>query len=111
MNSRLWNVSLLVTAVLVAVVSAASVWLAWNSSSDFTQRLTLLAVAPILAAALASYSLRILRFHYFLKRSGVGITLRGTAAVQAIGFALSVTPGHVGEVFKLHLIRERRGQL
>jgi len=53
--------------------------------------------------------LRSVRFFYFLSRSGVAISLRSTILVQSIGFALSVTPGHVGEVFKLHLIRERTG--
>ena len=109
MNERIWDRSLLVTAIAVAVISAVSVWLAWQDSSNFTQRISIAAIAPILSAALVSYSLRIVRFHYFLTRSGVALSLRGTAVVQAVGFALSVTPGHIGEVFKLHLIRERVG--
>lgn len=109
MNERLWDRSLLITAIAVAIISAVSVWLAWQSTSDLAQRITITAIAPILSAALVSYSLRILRFHYFLTRSGVALSLRGTAVVQVVGFALSVTPGHIGEVFKLHLIRERVG--
>ncbi len=109
MNERVWNTSLVVTAIAVAVISGASVWVAWHASTDLAQRISVLALAPVLSAAVVSYSLRILRFHYFLTRSGVAITLRGTALVQVIGFALSVTPGHIGEVFKLHLIRERVG--
>jgi uncharacterized protein (TIRG00374 family) len=109
MNERVWDRTLLLTAVAVAIVSAVSVWLAWQTSADLAQRISIAAVAPILSAALVSYSLRILRFHYFLTRSGVALSLRETAVVQAVGFALSVTPGHIGEVFKLHLIRERAG--
>lgn len=109
MNERVWDRSLLLTAVAVAIISAVSVWLAWQTSADLAQRVSIAAIAPILSAALVSYSLRILRFHYFLTRSGVALSLRGTAVVQAVGFALSVTPGHIGEVFKLHLIRERVG--
>jgi uncharacterized protein (TIRG00374 family) len=109
MSERIWSKSLLLTAILVAIISAVSVWLAWNSAADLAQRLSIVTLVPIASAALVSYTLRILRFHYFLKRSGVAISLRGTAVVQAIGFALSVTPGHIGEVFKLHLIRERAG--
>lgn len=109
MNARLWDRSLLITAVAVAIISAVSVWLAWQNSTDLAQRFSVVAVAPILSAAIGSYSLRILRFHYFLTRSGVPLTFRQTAVVQAVGFALSVTPGHIGEVFKLHLIRERVG--
>jgi uncharacterized protein (TIRG00374 family) len=109
MSARLWNHSLRLTALLVAVISAASIWIAWSASADLALHLSWLAIAPILAAALVSYLLRILRFHYFLTRSRVPISLRGTAIVQVIGFALSATPGHIGEIFKLHLIRERTG--
>lgn len=109
MNERLWNRGLIATAAWVAIVSAISVWLAWNASPDLASRVSVAALTPIVAAAITSYSLRILRFHYFLSRSNIAITLPGTAVVQMVGFALSVTPGHVGEVFKLHLIRERAG--
>jgi uncharacterized protein (TIRG00374 family) len=109
MSQHIWNRSLLLTAIAVSVISGASLWLAWHDSTDLMQRISVLALAPILCAAIVSYSLRILRFHYFLTQSRVAISLRGTAVVQAIGFALSVTPGHIGEVFKLHLIRNRTG--
>jgi uncharacterized protein (TIRG00374 family) len=109
MSQQIWNRTLLLTAIAVSIVSGISVWLAWNNSPDLAQRISLIALAPILCAAIASYSLRILRFHYFLTRSGIRISLRGTVVVQVIGFALSVTPGHIGEVFKLNLIRVRTG--
>jgi uncharacterized protein (TIRG00374 family) len=109
MSERVWDRSLLVTAIAVAIVSSVSIGLAWQTSSHLAAQLSVGAVAPVLAAATVSYVLRMLRFHYFLSRSGVPLSLRGTMVVQAVGFALSVTPGHVGEVFKLHLIRERTG--
>ncbi len=109
MSERIWNRSLLITAAAVAVVSSISVWLAWHTAGDLLEHLSLLALTPIVAAALVSYSLRILRFHYFLWSSGVPIPFRGTLVVQVIGFALSMTPGQIGEIFKLHLIRERAG--
>ncbi len=109
MNERLWNRSLILTAIAVTAISAVSVWLAWQNSPNLGARLFSLLLVPVLIAALVSYSLRIVRFFYFLRRSGVPISFRGTISVQVVGFALSVTPGHIGEVFKLHLIRERAG--
>ncbi len=109
MTDHLWDRSLLVTTIAVAIVSAVSIGLAWQTSSHLAAHLSLGAVAPVVAAATVSYALRMLRFHYFLSRSGVPLPLRATMVVQAVGFALSVTPGRVGEVFKLHLIRERVG--
>jgi hypothetical protein len=76
MTARAWDRSLLLTAAAVAIVSTVSVWLAWRSSTELAQRISMYALAPIASAALVSYSLRILRFHYFLTRSGVAITLR-----------------------------------
>jgi len=109
MNERLWNRTLLITALLVTIVSAASVWAAWAASPNLASRLSLAALAPIFGAAFVSYALRIVRFYYFLTRSGVPISFRDTILVQMMGFAFSVTPGRVGEVFKLHMIRERVG--
>ncbi len=109
MNHQIWNRSMLVTAIGVGIVSAVSVGLAWRSSSSLAQPIVFAALAPIICAALFSYSLRIVRFYYFLLQSKIPISFRDTALVQMVGFAFSVTPGRVGEVFKLHLIRERVG--
>ena len=109
MSERIWDRSLLLTTCAVAVVSAISIWLAWRASAGLTSQVALLALVPILGAALVSYSLRVLRFYYFLSRSGVAISFANTIVVQMVGFALAVTPGRIGEVFKLHLIRERTG--
>ncbi len=109
MSERIWNRSLLITAFAVAVVSSLSLWLAWRAAGDLAARLSAGALAVMLLAATASYSMRVLRFGYFVSRSGITLSLRDTLLVQCVGFALSVTPGHVGEVFKLHLIRERCG--
>jgi glycosyltransferase 2 family protein len=109
MSQKIWNRTLVLTAIAVTGISAVSLWLAWQNSPDLVQRISVLALAPILLAAIISYSLRVLRLHYFLTRSGIAIPLRGTAAVEVMGFALSVTPGHIGEVFKLNLIRVRTG--
>lgn len=109
MSQRIWDRSLLITAFAVGVVSAISVWTAWRASADFTLRLSWLVLVLAFGAALISYTLRVLRFYYFLSRSGVAISLPSTLVVQMVGFAFSVTPGRIGEVFKLHLIRERTG--
>jgi glycosyltransferase 2 family protein len=109
LSERIWDRSLLITALAVAAVSAISVWMAWRASTGFAMHLAWLALVPVLSAALISYALRVLRFYYFLSRSGVAISFPSTLVVQMVGFALGVTPGRVGVVFKLHLIRDRTG--
>jgi uncharacterized protein (TIRG00374 family) len=83
--------------------------MAWRAATGFALHLVWRTLAPALCAALLSYALRALRFYYFLSRSGVAISFPSALVVQMVGFALGVTPGRVGEVFKLHLIRERTG--
>ena len=109
MNRNIWDRSMLITAIGVSVISVISVGLAWRSSANLAEPITAAALAPIMCAALFSYFLRIVRFHYFLSQSKIPIPFRDTALVQMVGFAFSVTPGRVGEIFKLHLIRERAG--
>ena len=109
MNSRNRNRSLLIASLFAAVISAISIWAEWNSAQTLTLRLSAVALVLVLSAAAASYVLRILRFYLLLSGSGVPVSLPTTALAQGVGFALSVTPGLVGEVFKLQFIRERAG--
>jgi glycosyltransferase 2 family protein len=109
MDQRTWNRSLLAASLIAATISGISVWLEWNNSEQSTLRLSLLALALVVSAAGVSYSLRIIRFYLLLSQSGVPISLPSAAMAQAVGFALSVTPGSVGEVFKLHLVQSRSG--
>jgi uncharacterized protein (TIRG00374 family) len=109
MTERVWDRSLLITSIVVAMIASASLWLAWSASPGAVARFSLAAFAPAFGAAVVSYALRTARFYYFLTRSGIRISFRETIRIQLIGFALSVTPGRVGEVFKLRLIRRDAG--
>lgn len=109
MTERIWDRSLFVTSIVVAIIASASIWVAWSASPGAITRFSLVAFAPAFGAAVASYALRTVRFYYFLTRSGIRISFRETIRVQLIGFALAVTPGRLGEVFKLRLIREDAG--
>lgn len=109
MSQRTWNRSLLGASLIAANIAGFSVWLEWNESAELTLKLSLLALAMVLGAAGFGYLLRILRFYFLLSRGGVPISLPGTAFAQAVGSALSVTPGSVGQVFELHLVQTRSG--
>ncbi|MGB8648467.1 MAG: lysylphosphatidylglycerol synthase transmembrane domain-containing protein [Anaerolineae bacterium] len=109
MNNRNWNRSLLIASLMAVAISGISLGVEWNNAQTITLQFSALALALVLAAAITSYVLRILRFHLLLSASGIPVSLRGTALAQGIGFALSITPGSIGEVFKLYLIRQRAG--
>ncbi len=109
MSERVWNRSLLIASLVAVGISGISLGVEWNSSRQITARLSLFALMLVLSAACTSYFIRILRFYMLLAQSGVPISLPNTALAQVVGFALSIMPGSVGDVFKLHLIQERAG--
>ncbi len=61
------------------------------------------------ALAVGNYALRIGRWQYYLGCIGVRVPLPESTVVFLSGFAMSVTPGKVGEVFKSLLLYESRG--
>lgn len=67
------------------------------------------AFAWALLLATGNYTLRYLRWHYYLRRIGVEVPHLDSALVFLSGFVMSVTPGKLGEVFKSLLLYEDRG--
>ena len=63
------------------------------------------ALACLLAAV--NYAIRFLRWQYYLRRIGV-TTVRAGDSLQVFlaGFALTVTPGKLGEAIKAVLLRQ-----
>lgn len=61
-----------------------------------------------LATTLANYLLRFVRWHYYLGVIGVNqVTRRDSLLIFFAGFALTMTPGKLGEVLKSFLLKER----
>ncbi len=108
MKQRLAGKGLFLTSAVAVVISGASLWLEWSESRSLP-RLSAFLLLLALAAAGAAFALRAARFHILLSQSGVAISPKSTALIQVAGFALSVTPGSLGEFWKLELIRERWG--
>jgi uncharacterized protein (TIRG00374 family) len=95
--------------LLFALVFAG---LAFYSDVDELQR-SAAQFAPMafvwgLLLSLSNYTLRILRWQYYLKRIGLHIPLGESSVVFLSGFVMSVTPGKLGEVFKSLLLYESR---
>lgn len=63
-----------------------------------------------LAATLANYLIRFVRWHYYLHVIGVeGLTRRDSFLIFFSGFCLTMTPGKLGEVLKSFLLKSRHG--
>jgi len=63
-----------------------------------------------LACTLFNYTLRFVKWHFYLRQIGAAdITLRESARLFVGGFPLAVTPGKVGEVFKAVWLQQKAG--
>jgi uncharacterized membrane protein YbhN (UPF0104 family) len=66
-------------------------------------------LTALLLLSLANYVLRLLRWHRLGLRLGLSLPLRRTALFYVAGFALTATPGKVGEALRLWLINRSSG--
>jgi uncharacterized protein (TIRG00374 family) len=58
---------------------------------------------------LANYFVRFLKWQYLLGRIGLRLPFGRSMQVFVSGFAMTVTPGKLGELLKCYLIRDREG--
>ncbi len=81
----------------------------WAETWAQITRLNAGLVAGLLALSLVNYGLRSVRWHVFARRLGVPLGL-GVNALHFIGgFAMSVTPGRVGELVRMRWIKRETG--
>ncbi|MGB5557296.1 MAG: lysylphosphatidylglycerol synthase transmembrane domain-containing protein [Paracoccaceae bacterium] len=66
-------------------------------------------IAALLALSLANYLLRALRWHLFARRLGLPTALGTNALHFLAGFAMTVTPGRVGELVRMRWLRRETG--
>jgi uncharacterized protein (TIRG00374 family) len=67
------------------------------------------AFAAALALALVNYGVRLVRWSLYLEQADLDVPLRIRTLTFLAGFALSITPGKLGELIKSYLLRESCG--
>lgn len=63
----------------------------------------------ILGLTFLNYLLRFVKWHFFLNRIEVEISVKDSFFIFLSGLAMSVTPGKIGELLKSFLIKELKG--
>jgi uncharacterized protein (TIRG00374 family) len=58
---------------------------------------------------LGNYFVRFLKWQYFLRRIGLRVPFRRSLRVFVSGFAMTVSPGKLGELLKCYLLRDGEG--
>jgi uncharacterized protein (TIRG00374 family) len=93
-------------ALGVAVFAGLSIASDLGALGDRLAGFSWTALGAALALACLNYVVRFVRWELYLRGSGVVVAPRTSALVFVAGFALSVTPGKVGELVKSVLLRE-----
>jgi uncharacterized protein (TIRG00374 family) len=97
--------------LLVVIAGGAAVFAAVSIYGDVNQLGARLAdfhwwtFAAALGLALTNYALRYARWALYLRNRDIAVPPRTSALVFVSGFALSVTPGKIGELIKSYLLR------
>jgi len=106
---RLWQRLLVVTFLGVAVFAAFSIYADVSKLGDRLARFAPLAVGLALLLALGNYVIRFARWQLYLGVVGVRVPVAPSLLVFVSGFAMSVTPGKLGELVKAVLLRDAAG--
>ena len=111
-SSRRWRdlallfvLFLLVAAGLGALASATG----WEETKAALGRVSAGELAVLLALSLVNYLGRGLRWHLYSRKLGLDTTLGQSIRHFLGGFAMSVTPGRVGELVRMRWIRRETG--
>ena len=96
-------------ALFVVGVAGLAAATGWRETWAQISRLALWQGAVLLALSLTNYLLRGLRWHIFARRIGLPTTLAQDLRHFLGGFAMSVTPGRVGELVRMRWLARETG--
>ena len=110
--SRRWrDLALLGGLLLLVIVGLAGLAAAtgWEETWAALTSLSFLEIMVLLILSLANYGTRSLRWHLFAHRLGLNTSLLQNTRHFLGGFAMSVTPGRVGELIRMRWLRRETG--
>ncbi|MEM8592158.1 MAG: lysylphosphatidylglycerol synthase transmembrane domain-containing protein [Pseudomonadota bacterium] len=96
-------------ALVVFGLAALAAATGWEETLAQVAKLSLQAVGLLLALSIANYALRALRWHLFARDLGLSTPMTTNALHYLAGFAMTVTPGRVGELIRMRWLRSETG--
>ncbi|WP_367274860.1 YbhN family protein [uncultured Maritimibacter sp.] len=96
-------------ALVIAGLIGAAAATGWEETKTQLLKLAPWQFAALLGLSLFNYGFRSLRWHVFARKLGLPLTF-GTNSLHFLGgFAMSVTPGRLGELVRMRWIRRETG--
>lgn len=89
-------------ATIAAVAGGSRVW-------GHLAKLDAPLVAALLGLSLVNYALRSVRWHAYSRHLGMDVAFRQSVLYYVAGFALTTTPGKIGEALRLWLMERSNG--
>lgn len=103
---------LLMAGLFLAVVAGLvglAVATGWQETVDQIARLSLYQMLGLLVLSLVNYSIRGLRWHIFVQRLGIRTGFWQDFRHYLGGFAMTVTPGRIGELVRMRWLYRETG--
>jgi glycosyltransferase 2 family protein len=100
-----------ITSIIIGI-TVFSLFFLWGDVQSVKAVITSIPMQYIGLAilfTLLSYSLRFVKWHYFLRYLKINISVRDSFNIFFIGLSMSITPGKVGELLKSYLIKNVSG--
>ncbi|MEK6215911.1 MAG: flippase-like domain-containing protein [Boseongicola sp.] len=111
-SSRRWRDRALLlglVGLVLAGLTGLAVATGWENTLAGLKSLTIVQICILLALSLCNYAFRGLRWHLFAGRLGLPTSIQSNLRHFFGGFAMTVTPGRVGELVRMRWIRRETG--
>lgn len=95
--------------LMIAGLAGLAIATGWAETQAALMRLSLAQILFLLVLSLVNYGFRGLRWHLFATRLGLNTALAQNMRHFIGGFAMSATPGRVGELIRMRWIRRETG--
>ncbi len=107
--SGIWISILLFAAFVLGLVGIAAAT-GWRETVEAFTRLTAAQFSILLALSLVNYLLRCIRWHIYTTAMDIDLSFTSNARHYLGGFALTATPGRIGELIRLRWIWRETGR-
>lgn len=104
---RIFRLLLLGLIAGIVTILVLGIWGEFSQSLQRIQNFNTLVIPFALLLSLINYCLRWVRWHFFLKKGDNRVSISLSIKVFLSGLAMSITPGKVGEVLKVALLKDR----
>src|SRR6516165_7855940 len=105
-RSGLARAALLAVLLGAVIYAGLTAWAGWREVAECLTAFAWWTAAAAAALAAANYLVRFVRWDLYLRRLHIVVPRPRSFGIFLAGFALTATPGKMGEVLKSYLLRE-----